>query len=296
MATRSEFYKQFGLTNPIISPILEAAFAIEEEQIWRENLFNSPHGEKWHTSFHASSFPGDDPKACGRKAMYGLMNIPSDKPVNMAGRLVMEAGKAIEESIVWRFSRAGLLITDSPESKHQKGYVVSEYWLTGSPDAVINLPKKNRPHPIEIKSKDHEVVELMKRGKRSFDEAHRNQLLTYIGIPKYKDGTLLYVSRNRPSITHEFKFDYSENFMTQGFAKLGQWKENFLEEKLPERPKEWKWTESPCRFCPVKRFCKQDVKEKVETLKESNAITHAKDVYNEYDYDKTRQEVLNRWE
>lgn len=305
MASRSELYSRMGLTKSTVGPLLDAIFEIEETQRWREDLFNAPHGDPWHVSFHASSFPGDDPKACARKAIYGLMNIPDDKPVDMGGRMVMEAGKAIENSIVWRLARSGLLLSEAPDSAHQTGYVIPEIWLTGSPDAVINLPKKRKPHVIEIKGKDHEVIEDMKQGKKLFDPPHRNQLLTYIGMTRTTtwwpdlddcdDGTLLYVSRNRPGTTHEFHFNHDEDFMQKGFVKLAIWKEQFKEEELPARPKDWKWTEQPCRFCPVKRYCKQDVKDKVTKLFDSNTIKHAKEVYGKYDYDKTYQKVIDRW-
>lgn len=308
--TRSDLYRKLNIaTGQTIGPILEAASEIEEEQIWREDLFNSPHGEHWHTSFHASNFPGDDDKACGRKAMYELMNIPADKPVDMGGRMVMAAGKNLEEEIVWRLHRSGILLSDPPDSPYQMGFEDATHWLTGSPDAIINLPKKNRPHVIEIKGKDGSIVEEMRQGKRSFDKAHRNQTLTYIGLTvenqenlwpelnKCKDGTLLYVSRNRPATTFEFRFSYDKDFMDQGYDQLQNWKESYINEELPERNDEWFWSkpEYPCKYCPFKRYCKQDVQEGITKLSESNAITHARNVYSEYNYDKTKEEVLDRW-
>src|SRR5689334_2129466 len=102
MATRSELFQKLGIMKPLVNPILDAAYEIEEKQIWLEDLQSSPHGQHWHVSFHASSFPGDDPKACGRAAMYSLMNIPAQEPIDRKGRAVMEAGKDIENRIVWR--------------------------------------------------------------------------------------------------------------------------------------------------------------------------------------------------
>jgi hypothetical protein len=186
------------------------------------------------------------------------------------------------------------------------GFEDSEYWLTGSPDAIIIRPTQNKPHPVEIKTKDHDVVEKMQNGKKSYDEPHRRQALTYIGLThdnseQFPDldictsGSLLYVSRNRPHFTHEFKFQYSASFMEQGRAKLSEWKESFLEGILPLRPNDWKWTEQPCRFCNFKKACKQDVKDKITELSKSNTIKFAKEIRPEYDYDQMRFEVLNRW-
>lgn len=313
MASRSELFAKLGYSKPIVEPILEAAFKNEEEQIWRNDLQSSPHGNHWHVSFHASGFPGDDPKACGRRAIYSLMNIPGFTPVNRAGRSVMEAGKAIEEIIVWRLHRTGLLLTESPASKHQMGFEDKEHWLTGSPDAIIKNPKTNAPFPIEVKSKDGEVLEEMIYGQRSFDAAHRSQALTYIGLAKERQeilwpelnpvtsGALLYVSRNRPDVTHEYKFEHNQTFMDKGYTRLKGWKKHYKEETLPQtqekkHPLGWKWSEPPCKWCPVKKICKADWKDGITDISKSHGIEHAKNVRGKYDYGETRNAVLQRWD
>lgn len=306
MTTRRELYNKLGLRTHIADAVLDAAYSIEEEQSWRDNLNSSPHGEPWHTSFHASSFPGDDEKACGRKAIYTLMDIPSQEPFSRAGRAVMEVGKAIEEQLVWRFYRSGVLLTDSPGADTQIGFTDKEHWLTGSPDAIIKTPTKNpRPLPIEVKTKDGEVVIEMISKEKSYDEAHRRQALTYIGLAKdyfespdlapIKDGELIYVSRNRPSETHTYRFDYDAGFMEQGRAKLKIWQDNYLDELLPTRPKSWRWTEQPCKWCNFKKICKEDYKNEVTKLDKSNTIDFAKEIRKGYDYEKTRKAVLARW-
>lgn len=313
MASRAELFAKLGYTKPIVTPILDAAFKNEEEQIWKQDLQSSPHGQHWHLSFHASSFPGDNPKACGRQALYSLMNIPAFNPIDRAGRSVMEAGKAIEEIIVWRLYRTGLLLTDPPDSEHQMGFEDEEHWLTGSPDAIIKNPTDNTPFPIEIKSKDGEVVEQMQQGRRSFDPAHRSQVLTYIGLTyerqsilwpdlePLKAGAILYASRNRPSEDHEFKFQYNKDFMDKGYEKLSEWKESYLNEELPQtqekkHPFGWKWTEPPCKWCPIKKVCKADFQAGITSLSESHGIKHAEEVRGNYDYDETRNAVLERWD
>lgn len=314
MATRQELFAKLGVTKPVVTPILDAAFENEEYQIWKEDLMSSPHGQHWHLSFHASSFPGDNPKACGRQAIYSLMNIPAMNPVDQAGRCVMEAGKAVEEITVWRLHRTGLLLTDPPDAEHQMGYEDKEHWLTGSPDAIIENPKTDSPFTTEIKSKDGAVIEQMQQGLRSYDSGHRAQVLTYIGLTKERryelwpnlkgevdQGAILYVSRDRPSERHEFKFKHNQDFMDKGYAKLDEWRESYLGEKLPQtetkrHPFGWKWTEPPCKWCPVKRVCKADWKENITNTSKSHAIIHAKDVRGDYNYKETRDAVLERWD
>lgn len=309
MASRNELYSRLGLRPHIANSILDVAYKTEEEQIWREDLQSSPHGQHWHTSFHASSFPGDDKKACGRKAIYTLMNIPPTEPINRLARTTGDVGKAIEEQLVWRFYRSGVLLSAKPDDEHQLTFEDKENWLSGSVDAVIKTPsKKPRPLPVEVKGKDGEIIFEMQSKKRSYDKIHRNQILTYIGLAKEQqeyywpelapivDGELLYVSRNRPSETHTYRFDYDAGFMQEGREKLRQWRDAYLDELLPERPRSWRWTEQPCKWCNWKKVCKLDYKEKVSKLPESNTIQHAKEVRKgEYDYEKTRRAVLDRW-
>jgi hypothetical protein len=65
---------------------------------------------------------------------------------------------------------------------------------------------------------------------------------------------------------------------------------------LPERPKEWKWTQPPCQWCPLKKPCKLDIKEDVDTLSESNTVKLAKKINPKYDIEKVREEVMKRWQ
>lgn len=308
MASRSEMFAKLGLTKPVAEPILNEAYKREERQIYEEDLFSAPHGQHWHLSFHASSFPGDDPKACGRKAIYTLMNIPGKEPISRQGRAVMEAGQDIEARVVWRYYRSGLLLSDPPDAEHQMGYEDTEHWLTGSPDVILLIPNKNRPHVVEIKTKWDSVIDKMKAGQQSFDPAHRIQCLTYIGLTRdnahlwpelepCNSGSILYLSRDNPSKTHEFVFSYNEEFMKEGREKLEEWKQNYLNGELPERPKNWKWTEEPCKWCVYKRdVCKPDYKDGVTKLKDSNGIAWAeKQRKIGYDYEETRKAVLQRW-
>lgn len=308
--SRAEAYKKLGLDtkSELIKPILDQAYKNEEEQIWKEDLFSSPHGNHWSTSFHASQFPGDEETACPRKALYGLMNIPSPGPVNRTGRAIMEAGLDIEDRIVKRFERAGLLLSEPPEAKFQTKFTESDVWLSGSSDAILLLPRTNKPHAVEIKTKYNSAIEEMIAGERSFDPQHKNQLMTYISLcrdyghlywpelDKCDSGTILYISRDKPSFTYEFNFQYDEDWWKQGKARLEEWKQDFIEDRLPEKPENFMWSKGPCQYCDYKKHaCKPDFQNKVTELSKSNGINWAKEHYADYDYKKQKENVIERW-
>ncbi len=308
MATRSQLFNRLGLNNPVINPLLDSIYKAEEQQRWELDLFNEPHGYHWSTSFHSSSFPGDDPKACGRKSLYTMMNFPSNEPSSRRSRSYMETGKMIEEQIVWRFHRAGILLSDSPEAEVQMGFVDKEHWLTCAPDSIIQIPRTNKPHLVELKTKAPDKIIKMQSGQLTFDPYHRNQILTQIGLARkdslklwpnldqLKDGTLLYLSRDNSADGHEYKFSHNEEFFQQGLDTLKDWKQSFIEDELPPRPKEWKWTESPCKYCPFKKnVCKPDYVAKTTKLSKSEGIKWAKEVRGSYDAKKQRKRVLDRW-
>lgn len=308
--SRAEAYKKLGIDTKteLIKPILDEAYKNEEEQIWNEDLFSSPHGSHWSTSFHASQFPGDEETACARKALYGLMNIPSPGPVSRTGRAIMEAGLDIEDRIVKRFERAGVLLSESPESKYQTKFTEENVWLSGSSDAIILLPRTNKPHAVEIKTKYNSAIEEMIAGERSFDPQHKSQLMTYISLcrdyghifwpelDKCDSGTILYVSRDKPSLTYEFHFDYEEDWWKEGKDRLLEWKEYFLNDILPEKPENFMWSKGPCQYCDYKKHaCKPDFKEGITKLSESNGIKWAEEHYGEYSFEAQKENVIERW-
>ena len=186
---------------------------------------------------------------------------------------------------------------------------VSFYWLSGNSDAIIRIPRSNRPYALEIKSKYGRVIEEMQRGDRGPDPQHINQLMTYISLihdygqeywpdmDKCLGGSLLYVSRDDPSQTFEFKFKYNPKWWEEGLKRLENWQEIFLNEELPPRPEGFMWSKGACKYCPVKRnCCKPDYKDGIISLKDSHGIEWAKEVYSfDYSYEETRQAVLDRW-
>src|ERR1700757_981754 len=87
--SRQELYAALGIETPsIIETMLTDAYAREAQREWRrENGYQQ-------TSFFISSFPGDDPLACGRASIYALMGIPQGEPFDVTGQRWMDAGKA----------------------------------------------------------------------------------------------------------------------------------------------------------------------------------------------------------
>lgn len=65
-----------------------------------------------------------------------------------------------------------------------------DHWLTGSPDFVVLPPFWNRPHLIESKTKDLNVVQEMKSVLRSYDSQHARQCRGYIGFGHHISQTL----------------------------------------------------------------------------------------------------------
>lgn len=314
--TRQALYEGLGLLK-IVDPLSEWAYTKVQEEAWQQDLDSSPHGHPWHTSFHGSQFPADDPLACGRKQVYTMMNIPNRAAFDRAGATVMSMGKAIEEEYVSTWHKAGVLLSAPPDAPRQTGFKNPRYWLTGSTDAVILPLGWNRPHVVEIKSKDRDVIMAMKRMEKSYDDAHRNQVLTYIWLanqvspffwPDYEPvstGSIFYVARERPHLTHEFFFTLNQEAIDIGTAKLAEWKQAYLDGRLIDRPKEWQWTKGDCCFCEYKNMklkdgtkvgCREDLRQEITTLADSTAIQFAQELRPGYDYEETRAAVLKRWE
>lgn len=341
MISRTQLFVQAGVIK-IVEPLTDKVYKEIEKRTWLEDLESSPHGELWHTSFHASSFPGDDPHACGRKAVYGLMNVPALDPTTRFLRSVADAGKAIENELVQRWHYAGLLLSAPPDAEVQTGFKDKDHWLTGNCDAVILPYRWTRPHVVEVKSKADDKVNAMRELTRKWDAKHRNQCLTYIGLlnethpwtealvcqytwrladasgmcrihgdglcikkinlDRCIDGTIFYVSRDNPSNTHEFSFSYDPGFMDKGRERLLQWREDFRRDILPDRPRKENgnlvgWSEEPCKYCPMKKHvCKPDWQnEKLTDVTESQAIGFTSNLRRNYNYEKTKQTVIDRW-
>lgn len=298
-----------------IDPIVAAAYRQVEEQVWRSGDGNSPHGNPWHVSFHASQFPGDNPMACGRQAMYRMMDLPNAEPFNRRARTVMAAGKAVEYELVSTLDAAGLLISAGADDEIQTGFTFADAWLTGSVDCVIKPEGWNQPVPIEIKSKYQEVIEEMQAGIRKPDDGHIFQLKVQLALVRnaqetgelWSDldlvthGYIYYLSRDRPFETAEFRVDYDKRFFELGVERLKEWQQMFKDDVLPSEnpskrhPYGWRWSYPPCQWCDYKKTCKLDFEQGTTELSDSVGINRAKLVNESYDYESARKRVLDRW-
>lgn len=315
--TRNEFFSRLQLIRTI-DPVTERAFKESEEAQWRNQEDDSPHGNPWHVSFHASQFPGDDPKACPRQALYRMMDLPAAEPFTRKGRTVMDAGKGIEVTLVTAWHRAGILLSAAPDDPIQTGFEEPEAWLTGSVDSIIKPYNWNKPVPVEIKTKYQRDIDAMKTGRRGPDEKHVSQLKVQLamvrkiqdkewpGLDPLTHGYIYYLSRDEPSDTAEFRVDLDQRFYEIGMERLRQWRNWFEQEHLPEldpgkrgskfgHPNGWRWSHLPCAWCPFKKTCQLDFREGVTELPQSVGIERAKLVRPHYDYSAARKRVLNRW-
>ncbi len=113
------------------------------------------------------------------------------------------------------------------------------------------------------------------------------------------DGTLFYSSREEPLLTASYYIVNDPDIIVAGKSRLREWKQNFIDEILPEHVREGessKWSVGECKYCKHKApYCKADHKQKVKQLEKSNLIPFTKNLRPSYDYQQTRESVLARW-
>jgi CRISPR/Cas system-associated exonuclease Cas4 (RecB family) len=163
---------------------------------------------------------------------------------------------------------------------------------------------------LEIKTKANEVVNEMKRGTKSYDYQHKGQIMAYmyfarighkllgfdkLGLEKCIDGTIIYISRDDPSNIAEFIIQYDNAATKEALERLASYRQAYLDDKLPTRPKTFWWTSEPCKWCEFKKGCKIDHTEKITTLSESNLIKNANLQDDTYDLNKIRQSIDAYW-
>jgi hypothetical protein len=320
--SRREFFSRLQLLQ-VVSPLADSSYERVMRREWRDKLNDSPHGHPWHVSFHASQFPGDDPFACPRQAMYRMMDLPSGGPTSRWLNNTAVVGKALEVDLVSVFHSAGILISAPPDAEVQTGFEIPELMLTGSVDSAVAMRK--RATPIEIKTKHENTVAKMRLGLVGPDQPHVNQLKTQMGLIRNAqeagemwtdlkvctNGYVYYMPRDTgfdPMMagrvpTAEFLVEYDPVWYETGLKVLKEWVGYWEEEVLvtsskatKRHPLGWRWSYPPCQFCSYKKVCQEDHKEGVEGLAESNGITFAREVNPEYDYEAARERVKKRWE
>lgn len=166
-----------------IEPLTKAAYQFFE---WREQQTQNKGeavADPWHLSFHGSQFPGDDPKACGRQALYTMMDIPRG-PMSRMLRTTAESGKDIEDRLVLKWYYAGYLMSPPPPpiGDYQMQFEESEAWLTSTVDSIVLPPWANRGAVVEVKSKWASVIEEMIRLYRGPDPKHVKQVKAQIAL------------------------------------------------------------------------------------------------------------------
>jgi hypothetical protein len=123
-----------------------------------------------------------------------------------------------------------------------------------------------------------------------------DECLITIEMQPVVDGTLIYFALDDPTVSFERFYSLNRKSFEEGRARLHEWRENFLNDVLPARNPKWGWSKEPCKWCPYKKHaCKPDDKADVATLSESHAVTMAKEINPNYDYQKQRDKVLGRW-
>lgn len=183
--TRLELWNELGKVS-VIEPLLINAYQVQEDDIWRSGAEDSPHGMPWHTSFHASEFPGDDPTTCGRALVYSLLGPPNPEPITPHLRAWFDIGKNLELDWIRRWAYYGVLLSadQTAGDEIQTGFSDSAHWLTGSSDAIVLPPYWTRGHCVEVKTTSHEKVQNMLQGgdpPRSHGKYIR-QTKTYVAL------------------------------------------------------------------------------------------------------------------
>ena len=184
--SRGEFLSRVGMLKEI-DPLTTMAYRHSERLELEKPNQGSGGGSLWHVSFHGSSFPGDDPKACGRKAIYTMLDIPR-KPFSRRGRQLMDAGKDLEVQLVRRWWQAGLLLSAPPDVREQTEFEDAEHWLTSTVDAIVVRPRSPRPVVAEVKNLDGDKFEEMQRLLRGPFPDHVKQVKCEIGLA-HEQGT-----------------------------------------------------------------------------------------------------------
>ena len=114
---RSELFKALGVVvpDPPQSRVAERTTEIYEHQARLAHtrspagvLDDAPHGKKWHTSFHASQFPGYD--GCARQQLYSLLDVPDEEPTPAWLIGISDAGKDLEVQFVRRWMGFGVTL------------------------------------------------------------------------------------------------------------------------------------------------------------------------------------------
>lgn len=177
--TRLEMWSAIGAVREI-DPLTDDAYAFAEMMEEGKSDQGASVDDLWHVSFHGSSFPGDNPKACARLQLYRMLDTPRGR-WSRSLRQVSDAGKDIEDQVVKRWYLNGTLLSTPPWGRQQQ-FEDPAVWLTSTVDAITLPRRANKGIVAEVKTKYADVIEKMKRLQRGPDPKHVFQLKAQIGL------------------------------------------------------------------------------------------------------------------
>lgn len=215
--------------------------------------------------------------------------------------------------------------TEDGKPMPQMGFEEEDTWLTGSVDMPLLPFNYSSTHIVEIKTKHESQIIEMQEGERKWDAKHRKQLLCSLGLAhdhadaflhptedrvldQAIDGSIYYHARDSkwpgPAPTFEFYFSHDPDFMKAGRETLKQWRANFIDDELPQtvvrkgarsHPFGWKWSEGLCKYCPLKKACKQDYELGITKISKSTTTSVAAFLRPGYDPAAKRKAVFDQW-
>lgn len=182
--SRGEFFSRVGALKEV-DPLVEAAYRILNEKEFAQSDQGAAAEDKWHVSFHGSEFPGDDPYACGRHALYRLLDTPRT-PFQRRGRQFMDQGKDLEDRLVWAWYYAGHLVSKPPKmpdgSRKQTMFEDPNHWLTSTVDSILVKPRSTSPFVGEVKNVGKEALEKLRNLAMAPHPKYVRQVKCQIGM------------------------------------------------------------------------------------------------------------------
>ncbi len=182
--TRAEFFSRVGALREV-DPLVVAAYKLLNERDFANPTWGAAAKHAWHVSFHGSEFPGDDPYACGRHALYRMLDTPRE-PFKRRGRQMMDMGKDMEDRLVWAWYNAGFLVSNPPimpsGKRQQTQFEDPEHWLTSTVDSILVKPRSSDPFVGEVKQVGAEMLEKLRNLAVPPHEKYVRQVKCQIGM------------------------------------------------------------------------------------------------------------------
>jgi hypothetical protein len=166
-----------GAPVSIVAPLINDAYELE---LWRKWCS----GGRPRTSFRLNEFPGDE-LACGRLAVYNLLDPPDAKPIEPKVQSWFDVGLDLEHHWVERLGNYGSLLSANvtADDSEQTRFEDPDHWCSGLVDVIVLPPGSHKAHVIEVKTtKDSNLQAILDDGKVPNAHAkYMRQLQSYIG-------------------------------------------------------------------------------------------------------------------